>query len=40
MVAETPSPFWKRLGWFIAIWLMSILALGTVAGIIRWWLRP
>lgn len=26
---------WKRLGWFVGIWLMSVAALGVVAYIIR-----
>ena len=26
---------WKRLGWFVSIWLMSVAALGVVAYIIR-----
>jgi len=30
-----PSSFWKRLGWFVAIWAMSVLALGIVAYGIR-----
>jgi hypothetical protein len=33
-----PGPWWKRLGWLIAIWAASVLALGVVAGLIRWWL--
>lgn len=31
-------PMWKRLAWMAAIWIASVLALGAVAGIIRWWL--
>ncbi len=30
----------RRLGWFVAIWAMSVAALGLVAGILRWWLVP
>lgn len=33
-----PGPLWKRLGWMIAIWAASVLALGAVAGVIRMWL--
>ncbi|HSG54980.1 MAG TPA: DUF2474 domain-containing protein [Paracoccaceae bacterium] len=29
------EPLWKRWGWFIGIWLASVLALGAVALIIR-----
>jgi len=28
-----------RLGWFVAIWAMSVAALGVVAYGIRWWLK-
>ncbi|MGC6331432.1 DUF2474 family protein [Rhizorhabdus sp. FW153] len=31
---------WKRLGWFLAIWTGSVLALGAVSMLIRFWLRP
>lgn len=26
---------WKRLGWFVAIWAMSVTALAAVGAIIR-----
>lgn len=26
---------WNRLGWFVAIWAMSVAALAAIAGIIR-----
>jgi hypothetical protein len=26
---------WQRLGWFLLIWLASVLALGLVAGLLR-----
>lgn len=26
---------WQRLGWFMLIWLASVLALGVVAGLLR-----
>lgn len=31
-------PLWQRMGWMAAIWLGSVLALGTVAMVIRYWL--
>ena len=38
---DTPSaPLWKRVGWLVLIWTLSVLALGNVAGVIRWWLHP
>jgi hypothetical protein len=39
MQAETAAPLWKRLAWMAAIWVMSVVALGVVATILRWWLR-
>lgn len=30
-----PGPRWKRLAWFVAIWAMSVAALGIVAYAIR-----
>ena len=29
---------WRRLGWMAAIWALSILALGVVAEVLRFWL--
>ncbi|MCP3732888.1 DUF2474 domain-containing protein [Sphingomonas sp. MG17] len=40
MTADTPGPLWKRLTWLVAIWGASVAALGAVAMLIRWWLRP
>lgn len=31
-------PLWQRLAWMAAIWLGSVLALGVVAMVIRYWL--
>lgn len=39
MQGDAAGPLWKRLAWMVAIWAMSILALGVVATILRWWLR-
>ncbi|WP_390912419.1 DUF2474 family protein [Pseudosulfitobacter sp. SM2401] len=29
------STLWKKLGWFVALWIMSVLALAIVAYAIR-----
>jgi hypothetical protein len=36
--AADPGPWWKRLGWMAAIWAASVLALGIVAMLLRWWI--
>jgi hypothetical protein len=37
---DTSTPFWRRLLWFAAIWVGSVLALALVAGALRWVLIP
>lgn len=32
-------PLWQRLGWMAGLWLVSVLALGLVGGVIRYWLK-
>ena len=39
MAPAAPLPLWKRLAWFVAIWALSIVALGSVATLLRFWLR-
>ena len=34
------APLWKRLGWLVLIWAGSVVFLGVIAQIIRFWLRP
>lgn len=39
MEGDVPTPLWRRLCWLAAIWAGSVIALGAVAAIIRFWLR-
>lgn len=34
------TPFWRRLLWLAAIWAASVVSLGAVATVIRFWLKP
>jgi hypothetical protein len=35
---DAPGPLWKRLLWMAAIWAASVLTVGAVATVIRFWL--
>ena len=32
---RAPGPLWKRIGWLVLIWTLSVAALGLVAYAIR-----
>ncbi len=34
-----PAPLWRRLVWFASLWAGSVLSLGAVAGILKFWLK-
>ncbi|WP_151972498.1 DUF2474 domain-containing protein [Erythrobacter sp. EC-HK427] len=36
---EPEAPLWRQLAWMAAIWAGSVAVLGTVAWIIRFWLK-
>jgi hypothetical protein len=40
MADTPPASLLRRIGWLVLIWTLSVLALGIVASIIRWWLHP
>ncbi|HEU5136046.1 MAG TPA: DUF2474 domain-containing protein [Steroidobacteraceae bacterium] len=33
------APLARRIGWMALIWAASVVALGVVSLIIRWWIR-
>ncbi|URD61119.1 DUF2474 family protein [Sphingomonas sp. KRR8] len=36
---QPPASLWRRLGWMALIWAASVLLLGLVALVIRWFLH-
>jgi uncharacterized protein DUF2474 len=36
---EEATSLAKRLGWMALIWAVSVLALGIVSLLLRWWLK-
>lgn len=34
----TPGPLWKRLLWFVALWVAGVAVVGAVAYILRLWI--
>ena len=39
MNIDAPAPLWKRLAWFAALWAAGVVAVGSVAYLIRWWIH-
>lgn len=39
MAATAPGRWWKRLAWFAALWLAGVVAVGTVAWLLRLWIH-
>jgi hypothetical protein len=33
------QPLWKRIAWMIGIWAASVLVLGLVSGVIRFFVK-
>jgi hypothetical protein len=34
-----PSPWWKKLGWLVLIWTLSVAFLGVIAYLLRWFMQ-
>ncbi|MEE7451276.1 DUF2474 domain-containing protein [Methylobacterium radiotolerans] len=39
MAPAAAQPLWKRLAWFVGLWASSIVGLGFVATVLRYWLK-
>lgn len=39
-VRASRQPLWKRLLWFVGLWLSGLAAVGAVAAVLRFWLSP
>jgi hypothetical protein len=38
-LSETaPGPWWKRLAWFIGLWIASVSVISAVAYLLKWWI--
>ncbi len=38
-ITTEPDSLWKRLGWFVGLWVAGVLSVGIVATLLRWVLR-
>ena len=36
--AQAPGPLWKRLLWFVALWLGGLAAVSLLAWLLRLWI--
>lgn len=34
------SKGWSKIGWFLALWICSVCAVGAFASLIRLWIAP
>nr|WP_085964430.1 DUF2474 family protein [Bradyrhizobium sp. ORS 375] len=39
MPTEPPAPLAKRLAWFVALWLAGVAMVGSVAFLLRLWMK-
>jgi hypothetical protein len=38
MSIEAPGPLWKRLAWFVGLWIAGVVTVTLVAYSIRYWI--
>lgn len=38
--SRKPASTWARLGWFVGLWVASVVALGIVGMVLKWVLTP
>ena len=38
MDEDEPIPVWRKIAWFVSLWVAAVVALGLVVGAIRLWL--
>src|SRR5690606_30562330 len=38
LMASGPGPLWKRLAWFVFLWLAGLAVVGAVAWLLRLWI--
>ncbi|HEX8258375.1 MAG TPA: DUF2474 domain-containing protein [Allosphingosinicella sp.] len=38
MSIDAPAPLWRRLAWFVGLWVAGVATVGSVAWLIRAWL--
>jgi hypothetical protein len=36
--AAGDPPLWRRLAWFVSLWIAGVAAVGVVAGLLRMWI--
>ncbi len=34
------GPWWKRIGWFVLLWVAGVAVVGAVAWLLRLWIKP
>jgi hypothetical protein len=40
ITTDARPSWWRRIGWFVALWLAGVVTITVVAGALRWALHP